>query len=174
MNQERLDYIASTLDVKYKVLDNLSDGKKSYKARITLTNTGATPFSKDDKWKIYLCHIRKIQPTDTGPDEQTITLKKFGVQFNHINGCLFCLEPLDNFKTLNEGESLDVLIKADYYSVARSDLMPNWYICNGDLNPKIIASTANENLDYVEPFDTPKAWKRFDYKLDNGTKRYDM
>lgn len=173
MDQPSLDSIARSLDIKYKVLDNLTNAKKTCIARMKLTNMGDIALKNDDGWAIYFCHIRMVEP-DTLPDPSEICMKKYGIKFCHINGCLFTLEPLKSFKTLNQNDSLEITFTAEYYSVARSDLMPNWYITCGDLIPRIIQSTCGEDLGYVEPFDTPESWKRYDYKLDSGVRRYDV
>lgn len=170
MNQKDLDEVADKLDVKYTVLDNLKDGKLTYAAKIVLTNNSSVTLDYEKRWAIYFCHIRMIEPSIL-PDEGEALIVDAGVKFRHINGCLFTLEPIKSFKPLGQNESLDIMFKAQYYSIARSDLMPNWYItCNG-LRPKIIQSTRHEN--YVLPFDNPDKWKRFSYKLDSGNLRED-
>ncbi|XP_021376103.1 uncharacterized protein LOC110464940 [Mizuhopecten yessoensis] len=158
MDQSTLDYIANTLDIKYKVTDNV-EARKTYIAKMILTNTGDVPLTGKGKWAIYFCHIRMLEP-QTLPDADQICMKNYGVKFCHVNGCLFTLEPLKSFKTLNKDESLEITFTAEYYSVARSDLMPNWYITCKDLIPTIIQSTQGEELGYILPFDTPESWKR--------------
>lgn len=171
MNQVILDDIANTLDVKYQVLDNLKDGKKIYRASITLTNNSDHAL-KYGKWGIYFCHIRMLEPSAL-PGRDGCEMDKFGIKFIHINGCLFKICPMKNFKTLNKGDSLEIKFKAQYFSVARSDLMPNWYLLHPKLKPCLIKSTVGEEMKFVQPFDTPEKWKRFDYVLDSGAKRYD-
>ncbi|XP_060064623.1 chitobiase-like [Ylistrum balloti] len=158
MDQSSLDSIANSLDIKYQVTDNV-DARKTYIAKVILTNTGDIPLRAAGKWAIYFCHIRMVEP-QTLPDADQIRMEKYGIKFCHINGCLFTLEPLRSFKTLNKGDSLEIVFTAEYYSVARSDMMPNWYITCKDLLPRIIQSTQGEDLSYVLPFDTPESWKR--------------
>lgn len=158
MDQASLDSIASSLDIKYKVIDNV-EARKTYIAKVILTNTGDVPLRGTGKWAIYFCHIRMVEP-QTLPDADQICMEKYGVKFCHINGCLFTLEPLRSFKTLQKNDSLEITFTAEYYSVARSDLMPNWYITCKDLVPRIIQSTQGEDLNYILPFDTPDSWKR--------------
>jgi hexosaminidase len=65
--------------------------------------------------------------------------------------------------------------QGQYYSVARSDILPNWYLAADECEPRIIASTAGEGLTFVAPFDSPSKWKRFDYQLSSSRKqRYDF
>ncbi|XP_033746118.1 beta-hexosaminidase-like [Pecten maximus] len=158
MDQSSLDSIANNLDIKYQVTDNVA-ARKSYIAKVILTNTGDVPLKGNGKWAIYFCHIRMVEPL-TLPDADQICMEKYGVKFCHINGCLFTLEPLKSFKTLKKNDSLEITFTAEYYSVARSDLMPNWYITCKDLIPRIIQSTQGEDLNYILPFDTPESWKR--------------
>ena len=171
MNQEILNDLAEALDVKYQVLDNLKDGKKIYRASITLTNNSEHSL-KYGKWGIYFCHIRMLEPGSLpGPDG--CEMENYGIKFVHINGCLFKICPLKNFKTLKKGDSLEIKFRAQYFSVARSDLMPNWYFLYPKLKPCLIKSTVGEEMSFVQPFDTPAKWKRFDYVMDSGARIYD-
>ncbi|KAJ8301462.1 hypothetical protein KUTeg_020449 [Tegillarca granosa] len=79
------------------------------------------------------------------PDPNEVQLKQYGIKFIHVNGCLFRIEPLKNFKTLNKNDSVEIIFK-----VLKAD-----------------------ELSYVEAFDEPCKWKRFDYVLDSGLKRQD-
>ncbi|KAK3103352.1 hypothetical protein FSP39_018661 [Pinctada imbricata] len=173
MDQKSLDEIADTLQIKYGVIDNLIDGKLTYRAHLTLTNTGSVPLTSAGKWKIYFCHIRMVEPA-TLRDRNEVSLFEYGVCFSHVNGWLFALQPLKDFKTLNKGESLDISFNAQHYSVARTDAMPNWYMEAEGLKPRLVKSTCGEELSYIEPFDTPQKWKRFDYKMDSGVHRKDQ
>lgn len=172
MDQESLDTLADYLDVKYAVLDNLNDGKYTYSARIILKNCGTIPLKHGDKWGIYFCHIRMVEPSIL-PDPNEAHLKQYGIKFIHVNGCLFRIESLKNFKTLNQNDTLEILFKGQHYSSSRSDMMPNWYMTADGCEPRIIKSTKGDELNYVEAFDEPCKWKRFDYVLDSGLKRQD-
>lgn len=171
MEQEVLDDIGETLGVSYKVLDNLSDGKKTYRAQITLTNNSKYDLEFND-WAIYFCHIRMIEPNHL-PHSMTYEIPGSGMRFTHVNGCLFKLSPTKKFKTMKTGDKLTLKFRAQYFSVARSDLMPNWYLLFPKLRPVMIKSTVGEEMSFVEPFDCEEAWKRFDYELTDGSTRYD-
>lgn len=171
MNQQELDEVAEKLDIKYSVLDNLEDGKLTYTANIVFKNYSSVTLDHEKKWAIYFCHIRMIEPPIL-PDEEAIIVAS-GIKFRHINGCLFTLEPIKTFKPLGKNETLEVMFKAQYYSVARSDLMPNWYITSENLKPRVLKCTSHDDLQYVQSFDEEGKWKRFSYKLDNGTLRLD-
>ena len=172
MDQTQLDQIADKLDIKYSVLDNLKDGKSTYRSQITITNKSDIPLDYKSNWKIYFCHIRMVEPSSL-PKHNHAEIKKEGVRFSHVNGCLFTLEPMKTFKTLKKEESLTIKFKCQYYCVARTDLLPNWYIVSGNLEPCIIKCTSGSNLSFVQPFDKPEKWKRFDYKQENGFMRVD-
>lgn len=171
MKQEELDEFGRTLGVSYKVLDNLSDGKKTYRAQITLTNNSDNPLKYED-WAIYFCHIRMIEPGHL-PHSISYEIHNTGMTFTHVNGCLFKLSPSKRFKTMNKGDQLSLKFKAQYYSVSRSDLMPNWYMLYPKLRTVLIQSTVGEEMSFVEPFDKPDSWKRFDYELADGSTRFD-
>lgn len=171
MEQEVLDDIGDTLGISYKVIDNLSEGKKTYHAQITLTNNSKYDLEYSD-WAIYFCHIRMIEPSYL-PHSTNYEIPGSGMRFTHVNGCLFKLAPMKKFKTMKKGDSITLKFKAQYFSVAKSDLMPNWYLLYPKLRPVLIKSTVGEDMSFVEPFDTEEAWKRFDYILNDGSTRYD-
>lgn len=171
MDQDTLDEFGRSLEIKYKVLDNLTDGKKTYRAQVILTNNSKLPLRYGD-WAIYFCHIRMIEPGHL-PHSTTYDIRDTGMRFTHVNGCLFKLSPTKKFQAMKEGDQLKIPFRAQYYSVARSDLMPNWYLLHPKLKPVLIQSTVGEELAFVEPFDKPDSWKRFDYELTDGSTRYD-
>ncbi|ESO84390.1 hypothetical protein LOTGIDRAFT_236342 [Lottia gigantea] len=172
LDQDTLKQLGDGLIVKYTVLDNLKLGRHLYEASIEITNSARVDLPRDN-WEIYLCHIRLIEP-DVASSQEKCEIKKSGVCFTHINGCLFKLEPSENFKTLKKGETLVINITAEIYSVARCDYLPNWFIVADGLEPCLIQSTVGEDLKFVQPFDKPCQWKRFDYELANGLKRFDL
>ena len=171
MNQEILDDLARNLRVTYKVIDNLKDGKKTYQASITLTNQSEHILGFDD-WEIHFCHIRMIEPSHL-PKSDTHKNNDAGILFTHLNGGMFKLSPLKSFKRLKKGEKVEIKFKAQYYSIARTDFLPNWYMTYPKLEPVVIQSTTGEELSFVDKFDRPEAWKRFDYTLSEGSRRFD-
>ncbi|KAL4225883.1 hypothetical protein ACF0H5_013871 [Mactra antiquata] len=171
MEQDELDNLGENLGVCYKVLDNLTDGKKTYRAQIVLTNNSNIDLKNED-WAIYFCHIRMLEPSHL-PHSISYEIHDTGMKFTHVNGCLFKLSPTKRFKPLKKGDSLTLKFRAQYYSIARSDLMPNWYFLYPKLRPVLIQSTVGEEMSFVEPFDEPSSWKRFDYELADGSSRFD-
>ncbi|KAL8603368.1 hypothetical protein ACOMHN_039731 [Nucella lapillus] len=168
VSQSELDALAESLDINYAVLDNLSDGHATYQAAITLCNKGETEL-RYGNWAIFFSHMRMIAPQRL-PSDDGILLTE-GLHLLHINGCLFRLQPTPEFTPLKKGQAITIPFKGQYYSVARSDILPNWYLAAEDLQPRIIACTAGEGLDFVAPFDAASKWKRFDYILSKTKKR---
>ncbi|XP_071112715.1 beta-hexosaminidase-like [Haliotis cracherodii] len=172
MDQSLLNTFADTLDIRYSVLDNLSDGRGAYRGSIHITNTSSSQLGYG-KWGIYFCHLRMMEP-DFMPVSDSHVYEDVKMQVKHINGCLFILEPVKGFATLKTGQTIEIQFKAQYYSVAKTDVFPNWYLTSEGLEPRLIKSTVGESLEFVSSFDTPSKWKRFDYELSNGQRRTDL
>jgi len=127
---------------------------------MTLENTGSKPIP-NGPWAIYLCHIRVIEPAHTkhNPDGYVIP-GSHGIKVTHIDGCQHKFEPTATFSGLAGFQSLVVDFDAENWDVARTDVMPNWYIAAEGLQARTITSTAGEGLSFVGPFDAPNKWKR--------------
>lgn len=160
LDQTTLDYVASNLGIRYDVLDNFQDTWKSYRVRMTLTNAGAKPIP-NGPWGIYLCHIRVIEPSHTKHNPIGYIIPGgHGIKVTHINGCQHKFEPTEIFPGLVGFQSLVVEFDAENWDVARTDVMPNWYIAAEGLQARTITSTAGEALSFVGLFDAPNKWKR--------------
>ncbi|KAK7102185.1 chitobiase-like isoform X1 [Littorina saxatilis] len=168
LTQAELDSLAASLDIHYAVLDNLTGGQASYEASLTISNKGSTEL-RFANWSMFFSHIRMIEPGRL-PCDEGIKLAD-GLHLMHINGCLFRLHPTPDFKPLGQGQALTIPFHGQYYSVARCDILPNWFLAAPDLEPRVIACTAGESLDFVAPFDTASKWKRFDYTLSSSKKK---
>ncbi|XP_013417098.1 uncharacterized protein LOC106178458 [Lingula anatina] len=166
-DQQSIDYLASFLQVRYDVIDNLMYGASGFLAQINFTNVGPKPISKGH-WSIYLCHINMIEPNHL-PNPNGYILGNSSLRAFHVNGCLFKLTPTDSFKTLFPGKSIMVPFKAANWQVARTDIMPNWYVASSKsgILPKVLKSTAGESLSFVGPFNTPQKWKRYSFDVYN-------
>lgn len=160
LDQSTLDYVANHLDIRYDVIDNFQDTWKSYRVRMALENTGSKPIP-NGPWAIYLCHIRVIEPAHTkhNPDGYVIP-GSHGIKVTHIDGCQHKFEPTATFSGLAGFQSLVADFDAENWDVARTDVMPNWYIAAEGLQARTITSTAGEGLSFVGPFDAPNKWKR--------------
>ncbi|CAH3143871.1 unnamed protein product [Pocillopora meandrina] len=160
LEQATLDYIAANLGIRYDVLDNFQDTWKSYRVRMTLENSGSEAIP-NGPWAIYLCHIRVIEPAHTKHNPSGYVIPgSHGIKVTHINGCQHKFEPTASFSGLAGFQSLMVDFDAENWNVARTDVMPNWYIAAEGLQARTITSTSGEDLSFVGPFDSPKKWKR--------------
>lgn len=160
LDQGTLDYIASNLGIRYDVLDNFQDTWKSYRVRLTLTNAGSRSIP-NGPWAIYLCHIRVIEPVHTKHNPTGYTIPGgHGIKVTHINGCQHKFEPIASFAGLTGFQSIVVEFDAENWNVARTDVMPNWYIAAEGLQARTITSTAGESLSFVGPYDASYKWKR--------------
>ncbi|XP_032217891.2 beta-hexosaminidase [Nematostella vectensis] len=161
VSQSTLDYIAANLGIRYDVLDNFQDSWRSYKVQLTLSNAGSQAIANGD-WSIYLCHIRVIEPVHTKHNPDGYVLPGYGLKVTHVNGCQHRIQPTADFKPLLPGDSRPVLFNAENWAVAKTDVMPNFYVAAEGLQARTITSTSGESLDFVGPFDNKFKWKRFD------------
>lgn len=122
IDQATIDYMATYMEVRYEVLDNLRDELRTFEAQITLTNRGSS-IIKGDPWIIYFCHIRMIEPEHL-PDPNGII--RDDVKITHIQGCMFTLEPTNSFKTIIPGGSKKIRFLGENWIVSKTDIMPNW------------------------------------------------
>ena len=49
------------------------------------------------------------------------------------------------------------------WTASRTDVSPNWYVTWYNTEPRVIASTEGESLDFVDDFLMPEMWKRRTY-----------
>ena len=147
LDQSLLDNIATSLDLRFDVLNNLNGGCQ---VRLTFTNKGRRVINGDN-WTVYFNSIRKITPGFTPRIKMAVV---------HIDGYLHKLTPTRHFPSLLPGKELKLDLKAEYSIVSKTDVMPNWYVVARGLEPRIIHSTAGESMKFVGPFDTPSKWKR--------------
>ncbi len=156
--------IAEQLTIQYQVLDNRPDDRcdparadgHCYRARLSLTpQTHPLPA---DGWSILLSQVSYIQSL-TGPLELT-----------HINGDLHRLSPGPDFPGLAVGESLDLELRANFWSVSEFDAIPNYLLQWGDAPAVVIPSTRERRdpetglwqLPHVVPMTDPDQLKRTD------------
>ena len=158
-----LNQLGNGLDLTYSVLDNTQDDWRTFRGEISFTNTSAKELPATG-WAIYFSHIRMINSLSTP-----------ALKFTHVNGDIFKLEPTDQFKPLKPGENFSFEFDGGNWQVAKTDVMPNWYLVsedNGHQVTALITSTSNkingkvpvkpsEELPFVADFDTPEKWKRY-------------
>ena len=59
------------------------------------------------------------------------------------------------------GKSLAFTMRIKFWTVSKSDVMPNWYMASPGLEPRLIESTA-DGQDFVSDFDLPQQYKRYE------------
>ncbi|XP_031565071.1 uncharacterized protein LOC116300354 [Actinia tenebrosa] len=174
--QTDLDYMSSFLNVRYDVIDNFIDTWLQYKARVTLSNKRTIAVTKGN-WAIYFCSIRIVEPDHLPHNPQGYIVPGGpGVKLTHINGCLHKMEPTDDFEDLGPGSEVKVEFKVKYFAVARTDIMPNWYVAASGLEPRTIKNTIGEGLEFVGDFKSEKQWRRYtedQYHPYSPEQRYD-
>ena len=143
--------MASSLDLRFDVVSNM--GGTCF-VRLTFTNKGSSTI-RSSGWKIYFNALRKMsQNTDSfGSSRSKMTVI-------HINGYLHELTPTQYFPNLLPDRKVEVDLSASGVIVAKTDVMPNWYVVAGGLEPRILESTEGESLKFVGPFNSASKWKR--------------
>ena len=135
----------------YTVVRN--DNGSLFEAEIVLKNTGDETIASPD-WELYLCHIRLIEPATIRPNGAE--LGSSGFKAFHVNGCQHKIVPSVGFTELLPGKSVTIAFRAQYWQVAVTDVMPNWYVVTSGATPALIKSTAGESLDFVTPLTKPE------------------
>lgn len=148
------------------VIDNMAENLKLYfdvlspeRAQITLFNGGSDPI-RNGKWAIYICVLGIIQEQQLSNNPEGYVLPGgSNFKMTHINGCLYKLEPLSQFQSIESGDGMKVQFNTTLFR-ARCNLTPNWYIASDGLEPRTIANTAGEDLGFVFSFDK-LTWDEF-------------
>ena len=143
--------MASSLDLRFDVVSNVGG---SCFVRLTFTYKGSSTI-RSRHWKIYFNALKEMsQNTDPfGSSNLKMTV-------NHINGYLHELTPTQHFPNLLPDRKVEVDLSASGVIVAKTDVMPNWYVVAGGLEPRILDSTKGESLSFVGSFNSASQWKR--------------
>ena len=153
--QTLVNYLGEHLGVKYTIVKN--DNGTLFEAQIELKNAGNEKIVSTD-WEIYLCHIRLIEPETIRPNGSELGTS--GFRAFHVNGCLHKLAPSAGFTELLPGKIITIAFRAQYWQVAKTDVMPNWYVVTSDATPVLLDSTVGESLDFVAPLTKPEQLRR--------------
>ena len=70
------------------------------------------------------------------------------------------------------GETLTFDLIIEFWTVSKSDVMPNWYVTAEGFQPRLIRSTQDGN-DFVADFETAKQYKRYDFDQYNPFTAHD-
>ncbi|XP_013407629.1 uncharacterized protein LOC106171729 isoform X1 [Lingula anatina] len=160
--EEMLRYISNNLDVYYEVVDNTGTiddiDKAIHKVQVTLTNEGEATITATGTWSIYFYMVFMLQ-NKQWPYPEGYVIRGSGFKLYHVGGHLFCLTPLTDTK-ITPGEKVVIKLDCQAWSVAKTDVMPNWYVTAEGHEPQIIQCTAGETLAFVAPFSRPQQYKR--------------
>ncbi|XP_012935526.1 beta-hexosaminidase [Aplysia californica] len=158
LTQEDLDVFSNTIQLNYTVVENSFFNKKLFQAEIRLTNTGDRAFPKAG-WEIFFSQPSLIEP-DRFPYPDGVEMPKYGVRFFFIQGHVYRIVPTPLFKGIKPGKFRVIRYISEHSNAARTDVHPNWYFAGGNLEPRTIANTRGNSLDFVSEHDTPATWKR--------------
>ena len=139
----------------YTIVRN--DNGSVFEVELELKNSGHRKVESTD-WEIYFCHIRLIEPDTIYPNGSE--LGSSGFRVFHVNGCMHKLVPSNGFAELRPDQSVTIPFLAQYWQVAVTDVMPNWYVVTSGSSPALLRSTVGESLSFVTPLTTVEQWKR--------------
>ena len=134
-NQTDVDQLANELKVEFTLVSNTVNDKCDktktaglcFEASISLMSPKTILATG---WEIYFSQIAPLHNFDG--EEFTLT---------HLNGDLHKLTPTEKFKGFVAGERKTITFRASFWSLAESDVMPNYIIRADNLIARIIEST---------------------------------
>jgi hexosaminidase len=158
LQQSDLDYIGKNLDIKIKVDENTKHDGAKHRFSLTMTNTGSGTI-REDNWSIYFYSFFIVEP-DHLPSDDGYEIPNYKVKVDHINGCLFSISPTPEFPDIPANGSHFVEFYAQWWTVTRTDVPPNWYVMATGLKAVNIESTAIGKR-FVAEYSTVGQWKRY-------------
>ena len=154
VTQGDINTIANSLVVKYRVITNVPSDKcdskiadgTCFESEISFTSDKAIA-AKD--WTIHFSQIAPIQSFES--DEFSV---------KHLNGDLHQITLKDSFAGFSANETKSIVVRGMFWSLAESDVMPNYLISAPGLSAQVIKSTVPyidkdsglEVLPHVETF----------------------
>jgi len=135
VTQNDIDKIAQNLDVNYKVVTNIPTDKCDSKIadgacfEVELTFTAKQAIAAKD-WTIHFSQIAPIQSFES----DTFSIK-------HLNGDLHQISLKDTFSGFAADEQKTLNFRAMFWSLAESDVMPNYIVSAPGLEARVIEST---------------------------------
>ena len=154
VTQADIDTIANSLVVKYRVITNVPSDKcdskiadgACFESEISFTSEQAIT-AKD--WTIHFSQIAPIQSFES---------EEFSVK--HLNGDLHQITLKDSFAGFAANETKSITVRGMFWSLAESDVMPNYIVSAPGLSAQVIKSTVPfidkdtglEQLPHVESF----------------------
>ena len=161
LNQEQLDTLANTMNIKVENLYNLRDNARTHTVRIYVKNIGSVNIPSTG-WRLYFHSMFLLFP-EIFPKNMTVELKMEHIRVGMVQGDLYYLEPSTGFVEIHPNEEREYDVIAQFWMISRTDFMPLWYVVSedGDIEPRVVKSTDSLDLEYVEPYDDVRQWKRF-------------
>ncbi|WP_286233906.1 family 20 glycosylhydrolase [Thalassotalea sediminis] len=155
LDQQTLNTLAKTLDVKYQVLSNIEtdcpdrDGKEvkhCFSAHIKFTSP--TDINVND-WQIY---YSQVYPIYSGKSD-TLSIEFY-------NGDIHRITPTEAFTGFKAGETQSIQVYMAATALTHSQLMPNYWVAGNGLTPAVIDSTRTtidpetklELTPWIEPY----------------------
>ena len=138
--QETLDYIAKAIIVRFNFLSN-------EKAEIIFSNNGSRVI-ENFGWAVYVSSMLSFSPVTDGFEGNGDFYVDKLLSVSHVSGRLHKLQPVAlHFKILPGGSARCEV--RTYWKPSRFLVAPNWYIARKGLQPRTIASTVGEELQFV-------------------------
>jgi hexosaminidase len=161
LNQVQIDTLANTMSIKAKNLYNLRDNEKTHTVRLYVKNTGSEDIPPTG-WRLYF-HSMYLMYPDVFPKNMTVELEVEHITVGMVQGDLYYLEPSSGFVGIHPGEERVYDIVAKFWMISRTDFMPLWYVvsANGGIKPRVVKTIESLDLEYVEPYNDVRQWKRF-------------
>jgi hexosaminidase len=104
------------------------DGEKRFLQVLDLINTGSRPLSSQN-WALYFNSIPRIKTESIKP----------ALKLTRINGHFYEIKPLEEFTSLNPGDSLRISFETQTPAIKDSDMPVGFYlIFEGDRDPQCI------------------------------------
>jgi hexosaminidase len=135
VTQGDINTIANNLVVKYRVITNVPSEKcdskiadgACFESEISFTSDKAIA-AKD--WTIHFSQIAPIQSFES--DEFSV---------KHLNGDLHQITLKDSFAGFSANETKSIVVRGMFWSLAESDVMPNYILSAVGLSAQVIKST---------------------------------
>ncbi|TKB44550.1 family 20 glycosylhydrolase [Thalassotalea mangrovi] len=147
IDQGALDTFANSLQVEFELVTNVADGQCDKAKHDGLCYQGRLNFTAQEDfyykdWAIYFSLINPVQTFAAG--EFTIA---------HVNGDLHKISLSKSFSGFRKGETKSLDFRADFWSLAETDLIPNYILAVDETSPvanqgewqaRVIASTRTQ------------------------------
>lgn len=169
--QNVLDYVSEHLKIEYQLLRN---EEKSFLVHLKLKNEGSRTI-EPCCFTIFFYHFNALDAVNLHKKKTPYASRYFrndtvrnplypssDFEVRHINGNSYRLDMTKEFKGLLPGEEMTIVLTGFRWIVSRSTIIPNWYVASSipSSQPRLIHSTAGDDLGFVAPFDSREKTSR--------------